>query len=138
MDNFITRQYNYNLETGTVGTDDKNMAAIFYDINLMEKKARFASDDADALKEALNETFFLITDVKVHFNRFVKEFEKILDADVRDIVAAVFKTALNQVRQAQTSENAAEKCAALHDAYAKLLAVVPNLKALDDQSVGKI
>lgn len=138
MDNFIPRQYNYNFETGAVGTDDKNISAIYYDINLMEKKATFVSDDENVLKEALNEAFFLITDVKVHYNRFVKEFAEKLDKDAVAVVESVFSGVQESVRQAQISFDADVKCAALHEMYKKMLAVVPNVKALDDRSVGKI
>lgn len=55
--NTIIRQYNYRLETGTVGTDNENIAQILYNINRMEMKALFTSSDKEELNKVLDDFF---------------------------------------------------------------------------------
>ncbi len=139
MTDFIPRQYNYVLETGTIGTDNENIANILYNINQMEMKASFSSKDKEEMENTLADALFMVTDCKVHFKRFVQDFSKKLNND--DIVAfnSDLDSVLKIVRAAETPDidtNAIHS--AILFAYKKLLSVVPLLIDLDDQSLGKV
>ena len=139
MENFIPRKYNYTLETGVVGTDNENLANIFYNINRMESKASFFSDSREDMDDALSDVFFMITDSTVHFNRFIKEFGEKLDQTTVSGITDVLGKALDTVRFDETTDISSEMIhSAIRSVYADLLSVVQNLCLLDNQSVGKV
>lgn len=139
MNNFIPRRYNYTLETGVVGTDDENIANILYNINRMEMKASFLSETRGDMQDALGDVFFMITDSKVHLNRFIKEFSEKLNPDTTAAVTTAVDNALETVRAAETPDSDPNDLhSAMLSAYKKLSAVIPFLQALDDQAVGKV
>lgn len=139
MDNYIPRQYNYTLETGTVGTDNENIANILYNINRMEIKASFFSEERTDMEEALSDVFFMITDTKVHLNRFIKSSGEKLTPETIAAVTAALDRSLKIIRAAETPETDPNAIhSAMLFAYKSLAAAVPSIQALDDQAVGKV
>ena len=139
MTDFIPRRYNYTLETGTVGTDNQDIANILYNVNPMEMKASFSSKAKEEMEDTLADALFMVTDCKVHFKRFVQDFSEKLNND--DVVAynSDLDSSLKIIRAAETSDidiNAIHS--AILFAYQKMLAGVPRLIDLDDQSLGKV
>ena len=147
----ILRKYNYNLETGTVGTDDENIANILYNINRMEMNVPYLYSDADDFGEDLGQLFFMIADIRVHLNEFFKIFgDKIEVAtlaavnSVSDEVLRIVKKALADYdviseKEETILEDESEKMIFVFpEVYKKLLAIVPSILALDAQAVGKV
>ena len=141
--NSILRKYNYNLETGTVGTDDENIANILFTFNKMEKRISYKTSDLEELKRALGELFFLITDCKVSLNRFLKIFgDKIKEDTLNEITTILDNlTEISRAatRKAVSPEPDMEKiCEVFSEAYHVALKAVPFILALDDQAVGRV
>lgn len=132
--NTIIRQYNYRLETGIAKTDDENVANILYNINRMEMKASFTSSNEEVSDKALGELFFMITDAKVHLNRFLKIFGSKTDADTVDTVVAALNEAMQMVRVARQETDTAKMVPIFPTVYKKLLDIVPFVLALDAQA----
>lgn len=133
-------QYNYRLATGTVGTDDENIAQVLYSVNQMEKYANFTSSDRKALDETLGNVFFLIADAKVHLNRFLKNFDSKTDAGTSSAVGDTFDTAIADIRNIRGSIEDAELaaiCAVFPKVNQMLLDIVPSVLALDAQAAGR-
>ena len=137
--NDIVRQYNYKLETGTVGTDDENIANILYNTNRMEMDASYSSSDEDELDNALGELFFTIADSKVHLKRFLDAHGSKINADTAAAVTAKFDSALAVVRGAREMEpsDTVEMSAAFGKIYKIFLDAVPGVLVLDAQAVGR-
>ena len=141
----MIRKYNYKLETGTVGTDDDNIANILYNINRMEMKVSFTSSDKQELDKALSELYFMTVDSKVHLNRFLKDFDGKVEANIVDAILAVLdeaiKTsgnALDEMDEVIDQTDTTKLCAVFPAVYKNLLAIVPSVLALDDQAVGRV
>ena len=133
----ILRKYNYRLETGTVGTDDDNIASILYNINRMEMNVDFETDDDEELEETLGQLFFMVVDTKVHLDNFLEIFGEKINADTAAAVIAVLDGAIEDIRAAREM-NDKEKCLAVFPkVYKKLLDTVPSVLALDAQAVGR-
>lgn len=138
MNNFIPRRYNYTLETGVIGTDDEDIANILYNVNRMEMKASFFSEQREEMEESLSDVFFMIADSKVHLGRFMKSFENKLDQKTLTTVKATLDEALKITRAAEASSMDSNAIhSAMLFAYKRLLSAVPLIHALDNQAVGK-
>jgi len=139
--NSIIRKYNYNLETGTVGTDDDNIAAILFNINKMEKRISFKTSDLEELKRALGELFAIITDCKVYLNRFLKIFSDKIKEDTVNEITSILDNAM-KISRAATREacqpNMEKICEVFSEIYYIVLKAVPFVLALDDQAVGRL
>lgn len=134
----IIRKYNYKLETGIVGTDDENIANILYTINQMEIKASFTSSDMQEVNNALGELFFMITDIKVHLNRFLKASGSKTETDTINAVVVASDDAMQIVHNAGLDQTDTTKMtAAFPQVYKKLLDIVPSILALDAQAAGR-
>ena len=135
----MLRKYNYNLETGTVGTDDDNIANILYNINRMEMKKYFKTSNVQELDKPMGELFFMVSDSKVHLNRFLKIFNEKVKADTVNIVITALDNALQTVRDSRKDETDTEKmCSAFPAVYNILLEIVPAVLELDGQAVGRV
>jgi len=135
----IIRKYNYRLETGTVGTDDDNIASVLYNINRMEMKVSFASSDVKELDDALGELFFWVVDSMVHLDWFMKASGGKTDATTAAAVIATFEDARDIVREVWPFQGDASKAIAVFPkVYKMLLAIVPSILALDAQAVGRV
>ena len=139
----MLRKYNYNLETGTVGTNDDNIANMLYNINRMEMKKSFSTTDVEVLKEALGELYFMTVDSKVHLNRFLKLFGEKVNADTLGTVLAALdesmKIADETIDDSCANQPDTEKiCEVFPTVYKKLLNIVPSILALDNQAVGRV
>ena len=136
VENVIPRKYNYNLETGTVGTDDDDMANILYNVNRMEIKAAYDTDDLEDMQKSFGEAFFMTVDSGVHFNRFAEKNTRIQESPS-------FKTAKNAIEEAvkiigavtppQTDISLMRN--SVQKAYQLLLTAIPSLIDLDNQAV---
>ncbi len=137
--NTIIRQYNFRLETGTVGTDDENIANILYNINRMETKAFFKSTNPEALDEAFGELFVMIVAAKTFLVQFLKMAGDKTDAATADTVTTALDGAIQALRQARWEESdTAKKVAAFPEIYKNVLEIVPDVLALDAQSTGRV
>jgi len=139
----MLRKYNYKLETGTVGTNDDNIANLLYNINRMEMDKSYIFTDTDEMDEDFGELFFMLSESKVHLNRFLEIFGKKVNEENANIISTAFSDAMQVVRNARldirTDESKAEKaCLVFTTVYENLLAVVPVILALDDQAVGRV
>jgi len=136
--------YNYNLETGTVGTNDENIANILYNINRMEMDKDFSSSDIKELDETLGDLYFMIADSKVHLNRFLEIFNKNVNAGTVNTVVSALDEAMKSVREvrlkirAKEDSNAEDMCVVFSEVYKNLLHIVPDILALDNQAVGRV
>ena len=135
----MLRKYNYNLETGTVGTDDDNIASILYHINRMEMRKSYSCSNITELDKTLGELYFMVSDSKVHLNRFLEIFgEKVKTETVNKIVAAL-DNAFQTIDDAMMEDPDTEKmCKAFPEVYKNLLEIVPTILALDAQAVGRV
>jgi len=140
----MLRKFNYNLENGTVGTDDENIAKILYNINRMEMKKTFSSFSVKELEKALGELYFMASEAKVHLNRFLNVSGDKVDADTVSLVVAAFDEAMKSVGAvgnaltAQTELTEMAKMVAIFpEVYKKLLDIVPSVLALDAQTIGR-
>jgi hypothetical protein len=136
----VIRQYNYRLETGTVGTDDENIARILYNINQTEMYASFASSDRKILDDTLGKVFFLIVDAKVHLKRFLEASGGKANTDTAGTVRDACSAAIAAIRDVRIVVDEAEPvtiCAAFPKVYKMLLDIVPPVLALDAQAVGR-
>ena len=135
----MLRKYNYNIETGTVGTDDDNIANILYNINRMEMRKSYSCSDLKELDRTMGELFFMISDSKVHLNRFLKIFGEKVNADTVNVIITALDNALQTVRTAREDESDTVKmCTAFPDVYQNLLEIVPTVLDLDNQAVGRV
>ncbi|MDR2954756.1 MAG: hypothetical protein LBV43_06730 [Prevotella sp.] len=134
----IIRKYNYRLETGTVGTDNDNIATVLYNINRMEKEDSFISFDMKGLDEDLDELFFMVAEANVHFHRFLDTFSKKIDKTEAEVVVAAFKDALGIVRSVRDVTDTAKKSEAFPKVYKRLLAIVPSILDIDARVVGRL
>ena len=136
MADIIPRKYNYNLETGTIGTDDDDMANILYNINRMEMKASYDTDKLEDMQKSFGEAFFMTVDSGVHFESFAEKRKQSRES-------ASFKTAKNAVEEAVRILGAVTPPqtdiplmqSSVKKAYQTLLAAVPSLIDLDNQTV---
>ena len=138
-ENYIPRLYNYNLETGTVGTDNEDMANILYSINRMETTAAIKSEDHTAMIKTVNDAFTLLTDCNVSFDDFNNANKDKIDQSVFSAVSTVFSAEQKKLMNAFVTLAPADQCAALlTDSYRNVLSVIPSLQKLDDQAAGRI
>lgn len=136
--NTIIRKYNYKLETGTVGTDNENIANILYNINRMETNVPYSFSNIEELNDDLGELFFMIVDAKVHINRFINAYGGKIEADIAGIAITAFDDTMQIVRDAMDQTDTAKMSAVFSEVYKKLLDVVPSILALDAQAVGRV
>ena len=136
----IIRKYNYRLETGTVGTDDDNIANILYNINRMEMNVSFSSTNTQVLDKALGELFFMVVDSKVHLNQFLKIFCKKVNPETVNTIVETFDRAIEIVRgvRLNQTDDTVKMSEAFPTVYKMLLAIVPTILALDAQAVGRV
>ena len=137
--NKMLRLYNYNLETGTVGVDDKNLANILYNINRMETKVPYNNSDMVELNEDIDELFFWLTEAKVCLADFLEIFSENENNENVDTVAAAIEESIDIVDKAMDEDYNDEPDieimrAAFPTVYKKLLAIVPNIVLLDEQT----
>ena len=135
MTDIIPRKYNYNLETGTVGTDDDDMANILYNINRMEMKAGYDTNKLEDMQKSFGEAFFMAVDSNIHFGSFaekhtVRQENAAFEAAKSAVEEAV--AILGAVKPPQT--DIALMRSAVRKAYQKLLTAVPSLIDLDNQT----
>ncbi|MDR3020814.1 MAG: hypothetical protein LBU66_07930 [Treponema sp.] len=143
MEGVILRKYNYNLETGTVGTDNEKIAGILYNINRMEMKVSYKTFDIQELDKALGELYFMISDSRSKLNNFLEDFGDKINADTVNTVNTAFDDAMKNADEAiQLScldqPDMTKICLVFPEVYRKLLAIVPSILALDDQAVGRV
>ena len=134
----IIRKYNYRLETGTVGTDDENIANVLYNINRLEMKKNFSSSDMDALSKALGQLFFLVGDAKGSLLDFLDVHGDKTQADISDKVIAAFDYAIKLLDDVDDETDTAKVSAVFPEVYKVLLDIVPSVLALDAQAVGRV
>ena len=131
----VLRRYNYNLETGAVGTDDNNIATVLYNINRMEIEAYTEFFDEEELNEALDDLYDLMGKSSVHLNRFIETFGDKVDNYCVQAAISVFGSAVRFVREAR-SETAdfAKKADIFPTIYKKFLDIVPLIVAIDEEA----
>ena len=134
----IVRKYNYRLETGTVGTDNENIANILYNINRMEKTKSFASSDIDKLRDALGNLYFMVSDAGIHLNRFLNIYEDKTNLDTSDTVVIALGDALCLMEDVEKETDTAKISAVFPAVYKMLLDIVPLILELDAQSIGRV
>jgi len=135
----MLRKYNYNLETGTVGTDDDNIANILYNINRMEMRKNYSCSDLKELDRTLGELYFMVSDSKVHLNRFLKIFGEKVNADTVNEIVTALDNALKTVSAASKERpDTTKMCMGFSLVYQNLLEIVPLVLTLDDQAVGRV
>ena len=134
----IMRKYNYNLETGTVGTDDENIANILYNINRIETKKDFTSSDSDELKGALRELYSWVADAAIHLNRFLDIYEKKVKLETSDTVVLGVGDAEVLIEDVVNETDTAKMSAVFPAVYKMLLDIVPLVLELDAQAVGRV
>jgi len=132
----IHRKYNYHLKTGTVGTNDNNIANVLYNINQMESRVSFTSSYLQDLDNALCELYFMIVDAKVHLNRFLNTSGKKAGDNIANEVFMALDDAIQIVRDARDKvPDTTTMSSSFPRVYKKLLDIVPSVLELDDQSV---
>ena len=125
-------QYNYNLSTGTVGTDDDDLASVFYNINRMEMKSEYETENSDRAIEALGETLFYVSDILVHFDAFAEKRTNETDAQKVRKIRSTFKSIALSLREAaMEGSTVRDMCKTLHDVSKQSLSVVDDIVALD-------
>ena len=136
MDSII-KKYNYKLETGTVGTDDDNIANVLYNINRLETKISAIPTDAQKLGERLGEVFYMVSDALTHFLAFL-ENGKIEENNAALVsVRSAFQSAVDVIEKAKENESdTAKTAAAIPAVYKTLLGIVPSVLELDAQVKG--
>ena len=137
----ILRIYNYRLETGTVGTDNKDISHVLYNINKMEMTAESEADDFDdeeELDEELGKLFFMLADIKVHMTYFLEAFDGKTNSDTARAVIAVFDEAIEDVRASRRADDMEIMAEAFQKVYKKLLDIVPSVLELDKQAAGRV
>ncbi|MBR1778834.1 MAG: hypothetical protein IJ752_09680 [Alphaproteobacteria bacterium] len=135
-ENIIPRKYNYNLETGTVGTDDDDMANILYNINCMEMKASYESDDVNDMQTTFGESFSMVTEAAEHLDNFIENHKEKLRSDTIDDAELFLSEAvviLDDVEPPQTDIELMSN--SIKAAYQKMLDAVPSLLKLDEQAI---
>ena len=132
-------QYNYNLKTGTVGTNDGNLASILYNINRLEVITPITSDPIE-LDDVLGEFFFMISSMEVSFDKFLKERREKTCEDTVARINSAFDNAFNTIREGRYDEedenpvNAEQMRKAFSDAHKSVLDVVPDIVSLEEQT----
>jgi len=127
-----TYQYNYTLSTGPVGTNDDDLAAVFYNINRMEMKSAYETKNKDRATEALGETLFYVSDILTHFDGFAEKKADGIDAQTVKKIRSTFKGIALSLREAgMEGSTAQDMCKTLRDVSERSLAVVNDIAALD-------
>jgi hypothetical protein len=136
----MLRKYNYNLKTGTVGTDDDNIATMLYTINQMEMYENYTTTNMEALDEKLGLYFFNISHIKVHLNRLLKISGEKINPETLSIVTKALDDALDHIRTYLDDDTPTtpDMSTMFPVVYAMLLKVVPAILALDAQAVGRV
>ena len=136
MTDIIPRKYNYNLETGTVGTDDDDMANILYNINRMEMKAAYESDDVDDMHSAFGESYSMVTEAAERLDHFIEIHNEKLHPDTVDGAQFLLSDAVVVLDDVETPQTDIELMSnSIKTAYQKMLEAVPSLVLLDEQSL---
>ena len=136
MTDIIPRKYNYNLETGTVGTDDDDMANILYNINRMEMKAAYESDDVDDMQSAFGESYSMVTEAAERLDHFIEIHNEKLHPDTVDGAQFLLSDAVVVLDDVETPQTDIELMSnSIKTAYQKMLEAVPSLVLLDEQSL---
>lgn len=137
MDQEILRKYNYKLASGPVGTDDDNMANVLYSINRMETPAAVQSDEPAVMTATVNDVFTLVTDCKVSLDRFNAAHKDRIDQSLFQSVTDRFSAEQKRLMNAFVLMTPPAQCVELlTDSYKNILATVPSLQKLDEQSFG--
>ena len=137
----MLKKYNYNLETGTVGTNDDNIANILYNINRMEMKVSFTTSNVEAFQKANGELFFMVIDSIVHLYDFLEVFNNKVDTDTVNAILTTLEEA-RKITKSATVQSLAQQvdmsklCEVFPAVYKKLLALVPTVILLDEQAIG--
>jgi hypothetical protein len=132
-------QYNYNLKTGAVGTNDGNLAKILYDINRLEVIAPF-THDVDELDGVMGQFFFMILGMEVAIDDFLEINGEKLSKDTVGRVNAAFDEAMTIVRDNRYDEedenpvSAEQMRKAFSDAHNIILDAVPHILDLEQQA----
>ena len=135
-ENYIPRMYNYNLETGTVGTDNEDISNILYNINRMEMKAALDTDDLDDMREAFSEAYSMTIDSFEHFSRFTDLHKDTLNPEDVDTVQLSLSEAVVVLDDVEPPQTDIELMArSIETAYKKMLESVPSLLQLEEQSL---
>jgi hypothetical protein len=95
---FPMRKYNYRLKTGTVGTNDGNIAEILYAINQMEMYVPVTTDDLDKINTTYQQIFFLTMKSRANLKAFQDNFVNKLDAKLFDEVVKTLGDLLCEIR----------------------------------------
>ncbi|MBO4644563.1 MAG: hypothetical protein J5716_08165 [Alphaproteobacteria bacterium] len=135
MDQEILRKYNYKLSGGSVGTDDDDMANILYSINKMETPASIQSEDSSVMTASVNDVFTMLTDCKVSLDRFNTAHKDRIDQNLFQTVLNQFSAEQKRLMDAFVLLAPPAQCITLlTDSYKNILATVPSLQKLDEQS----
>lgn len=136
VENVIPRKYNYQLETGVVGTDDNDMANVLYNINRMEIKAAYEGDDIDDMRLAFGEAYSMTIEAADHLDDFIENHNGKLNPETVEKAQFLLSDAvvvLDDVEPPQTDMELMS--AAMKNAYQKMTEAVPFLVSLDEQSL---
>ena len=132
----IPRKYNYNLETGTVGTDNDDMASILYNINRMQIKASYETNAVNDMRLTFGESFSLTIEALEHLQHFIESHKEKLSAEIVNAAQIYLSEAvvvLDKVLPPQTDIELMSS--SIKTAYQKMLSAVPSLLQLDEQSL---
>ncbi|MBO4519627.1 MAG: hypothetical protein J5787_00295 [Alphaproteobacteria bacterium] len=136
-ENTIPRKYNYKLKTGAVGTNDNNMANILFSINKMETPTSIQSEEQAVMTGLVNDALTLLTDCKVFLDRFNTAHKDHIDQTLYQSVSDLYSAEQKRLMDAFILLTPPDQCAALlTDSYKNILATVPSLQKLDEQSIG--
>ena len=139
MDSII-RKYNYKLETGTVGTDDDNIANILYNINRLEAKASYIPSEAQKAAENLGEVFSMVSDALTHLLNFIKNNGGKVKEDNAALVLikSAFDSAVKIIEEAaEDKTDTVKTAAAIPEVYKTLLDIVSSVLELDALAAGR-
>ena len=132
----ILRKYNYRLETGTVGTNDDNIANLLYNINRMEMRVSYSFSNMEVYDKDMGNLYFMVSDMKVHLNLFLEVFGDKVNSDTLKTVTAALDEAMKSTSDiidysCSESPDTAKLCEIFPAVYKKLLAIVPAILALE-------
>lgn len=135
MSEAIPRQYNYTLSTKTVGVDDNRLASVLYNINRMEMKSEYETENKNKALEALGETLYMVADCVMHMETFAEEKNDKVDQQTVKAVLSKLKAIALSLREAGMDNVAtADMCRALQQSSKQALSVVDDIVKLDEQA----
>jgi len=139
----ILRKYNYKLKTGTVGTDDENIANILLSINKIEMYVPLSTVNLDEIDTAFGKVFFLTLTSKVYLLRFQKIFNDKINNELFNEVVEMFDIALDENKENRETLNREKPdtenlCKVLSTIHKNILDIVPKIIMLDNQAIGRV